>query len=217
RVRVGYFDIYDGLIVKAAPIPGQSPGSGPAGRALKWVRRMDFGGQIPRKSPLETSFMPDLEIIVVAHKESLIRAPFLPRRMFLLDEGSVFNGPLDKIWALNSSEGKHNHASLRNMTSEMDGERVVLTYEAKSLKGDWERHKVRLTFFPPVGTATEALEGPRAGSKSFQFYTPQGSKTAITVVGNFVRPGMSDSELKAEMLLFLENLFQEDQTNLVSM
>jgi hypothetical protein len=136
--------------------------------------------------------------------------------VFLLDEGSVFNGPLDKIWKLNSSEGKHNHPSLRNMTSEMDGDRVVLSYEAKSRKGAWEKHKIRLTFFPPVGTVTESLEGPRAGSKSFQFYTPKGSKTAITVVGDFVSPGMSDSELKDEMMHFLENVFQEDQTNLAT-
>ena len=134
--------------------------------------------------------------------------------VFILDEGSVFNGPLDKVWKLNASEGQHNHPSLRNMSSEMDGERVVLKYESKMKDGTYAKEKVRLTFYPPVGTATEVLEGPRAGSKSFQFYIPKGSKTGITVVGDFKSPTLSDSDLKFFVMQFLDTVFNEDQKNL---
>src|SRR5580698_9740282 len=102
--------------------------------------------------------------------------------VFINDEGSEFDAALDKVWKLNMSEGEHNHPSLKNSTSEMEGEHPILTYETQMPDGSWAKSKVRLTLFPPVGVAFENLEGPLAGSKSFQFYTPKGSKTGVTTV-----------------------------------
>jgi len=137
--------------------------------------------------------------------------------VFIHDEGSEFNAPLAKVWKLNMSEGEHSHPSLRNMGSQMEGEHPVLTYETQMPDGSWARNKVRLTLLPPVGIAFETLEGPMAGSKSFQYSTPKGSKTSITVVGEWTSPGVPDGVIKGAVLEFLETVFNEDQANLAKM
>lgn len=137
--------------------------------------------------------------------------------VFIFDEGSKFKAPLSKVWELNQSEGQHQHASLRNQKAEEQGDRVILTYETAMPDGSWAKHKVRVTAFPPVGIAFENLEGPMAGSRSFQYYTPKGKETAITVVGEFTSKGVPDSDLKKAVMGFLETVFNEDQKNLSRM
>jgi hypothetical protein len=56
-----------------------------------------------------------------------------------------------------------------------------------------------------------------AGSKSFQFYTPKGNETAVTVVGEFVSKGVPDAALKGAVMAFLGTVFDEDQKNLSRM
>jgi hypothetical protein len=137
--------------------------------------------------------------------------------VFIFDDGSRFKAPLDKVWKLNQSEGEHSHPSLRNQRGEQDGEHFVLTYETQMPDGSWTKHKVRTTAFPPVGIAFETLEGPMAGSKSFQFYTPRGDETGVTVVGEFTSKGVPEGDLKNAVLTFLGTVFDEDQKNLSKM
>jgi len=137
--------------------------------------------------------------------------------VFILDEGSEFDAPLDKVWKLNMSEGEHSHPSLRNSSSEMEGEHPILRYETQMPDGSWAKNKVKLTLLPPVGIAFETLEGPTAGSKSLQYYISKGRKTGITVVGEFISPGVPDSALKGAVMKFLETMFKEDQANLARM
>jgi hypothetical protein len=134
--------------------------------------------------------------------------------VFIVDDGSEFNAPLDKVWKLNMTEGEHSHPSLRNAKSEMEGEHPILNYETQMPDGSWAKSKVRLTAFPPLGVVFETLEGPLAGSKSFQYYTPKGSKTGITVVGEYVSAGVPDAALKGAVTQFLETVFKEDQANM---
>jgi hypothetical protein len=134
--------------------------------------------------------------------------------VFILDEGSEFDAPLDKVWKLNMSEGEHSHPSLRNPSSEMEGENPILRYETQLPDGSWAKNKVKLTLLPPLGIAFETLEGPMKGSRSFQYYTPKGSKTSVTIVGDWTSPGVPDAVLKGGVMKFLETVFQEDQTNL---
>ena len=42
--------------------------------------------------------------------------------VFIIDEGSVFKGPIDKVWKLAASEGQHAHPSLKNVKAEPAGE-----------------------------------------------------------------------------------------------
>jgi len=89
--------------------------------------------------------------------------------VFILDEGSTFKAPLEKVGKLNAFEGQHNHASLKNLKAEPAGENTMMvTYEVE-IGSKLARAKTKLTAVPPVGMITETLEGPFAGSKSFQF------------------------------------------------
>ncbi len=115
------------------------------------------------------------------------------------------------------SEGTHYHPSLRNQTQEMDGEHPVLVYESQMPDGSWAKHKVRLSLFPPTGVAFETLEGPLAGSKSFQFYSPKGNETGIAVVGNWISNGAPDEVIRQGVIAFLDTVFKEDQENLLRM
>ncbi len=137
--------------------------------------------------------------------------------VFILDEGSRFKAPLDKVWKLNQSEGQHSHPSLRNQKGEMQGEHLILSYETKAPDGTWVKQKAKTTAYPPLGIMFETLEGPMTGSKSFQFYTPKGKETAVTVVGEFVSKGMPDADLKKAVMAFLGTVFDEDQKNLTRM
>ena len=56
-----------------------------------------------------------------------------------------------------------------------------------------------------------------AGSRSFQFYTPKGNETGVTVVGEFVAKGVPEVALKGAVLAFLGTVFDEDQKNLSRM
>ncbi len=137
--------------------------------------------------------------------------------VFILDEGSEFYATLDKIWELNASEGSHSHPSLRNQSVEMDGDHVILSYETQMPDGSWVKNKSRTTAYPPLGIVFETLEGPLAGSKSFQFYTPKGNTTGVTVVGQYVSKGAPDAAVKAGVMNFLATVFEEDQRNLSKM
>lgn len=137
--------------------------------------------------------------------------------VFIVDEGSNFKGPLDKVWKLNQSEGQHSHPSLRNMSGEMQGEHVILSYETKMPDGTWVKQKSRSTAYPPLGIVYETIEGPMTGSKSFQFYTPKGKETGVTVVGEFVSKGVPDADVKKGVMAFLSMVFDEDQKNLSKM
>jgi len=134
--------------------------------------------------------------------------------VFIYDEGSTFKAPIAKVWRLNASEGEHSHPSLRNQRAEHKGESVILTYETQMPDGSWAKNKVKTTAMPPVGIAFETLEGPMAGSRSFQFYTPKGNETGVTVVGEFVGQGIPDAALKGAVMAFLGTVFDEDQKNL---
>lgn len=137
--------------------------------------------------------------------------------VFLSDEGSEFDAPLDKVWKLNQSEGEHNHPSLKNSTQGMEGEHPVLNYETKMPDGSWVKHKVRMSVFPPVGVVFETIEGPLKGSTSFQIYTPKGVKTGVTVVGDWQGAGIPDAQLQGAVRQFLETVFNEDRANLAKM
>jgi hypothetical protein len=137
--------------------------------------------------------------------------------VFIFDEGSKFKAPLAKVWELNQSEGEHSHPSLKNQKAEQQGEHVILTYQTENPDGTWATHKVRTTAYPPVGIAFETIEGPMAGSKSFQYYTPRGNETSVTVVGEFAAKGIPEANLKQAVMGFLETVFNEDQKNLARM
>lgn len=138
--------------------------------------------------------------------------------VFILDEGSVFDAPLEKIWKLNLSPTEHRHPSMKNMKVERttDPSTYLATWEIEAL-GSTYRVKAKFVYFPPIGFAMDYLEGPLAGSKEFQYYIPMGSKTGITCVGEFKAAGFSDEQLRAAAMESYEKVFREDQENLSRM
>src|SRR5580700_3277599 len=105
--------------------------------------------------------------------------------VFIIDDGSRFNAPLDKIWALHQSDEGHDHPSLKNLKGEEDGEHFIATYEATLPDGSSVTQRTRTTAYPPLGVVFEVIEGPLSGSKFFEYYAPKGEETAVTVVGEF--------------------------------
>jgi ABC-type glycerol-3-phosphate transport system substrate-binding protein len=141
--------------------------------------------------------------------------PLKPTVMvFIEDRGSQFKGSLDKVWKLNTSEGQHPHASMRNYAPTMSGENAMVVTWEHTVAGRNEKSKVKLILMPPVGYSMEYLEGPFAGSKTFQYYIPKGDKTGVDVVGEWKSPSLSPDSLKKEALKFLDTVFNEDQENL---
>jgi hypothetical protein len=138
--------------------------------------------------------------------------------VFILDQGSVFDAPLEKIWKLMSSHSEHKHPTMKNFKVEptADPSSVIGTWESE-LQGTAIPFKAKFTYFPPVGFAMEHLEGPFTGSKEFEYYTPMGDKTGITCVGEYKGVGMSDDQLRAAAAFFYDKVFREDQDNLANM
>jgi hypothetical protein len=134
--------------------------------------------------------------------------------VYITDEGSEFDMPLERLWEYLPSES-HKH-SAKVISREVQGNVITLTSE-RDVDGKAVRSKLRLTMYPPLGVAQEHLEGPTAGSKVFSFYTRKGNKTAITVVGEYKMAGASDEETKKAIMLMLGRSFDEDVANLKSM
>jgi hypothetical protein len=132
--------------------------------------------------------------------------------VYIIDEGSVFDMPIDKIWKYLQSQ-EHNHPSLKMIAREMDGNTVTLTSE-RVIMGKTARVKVRNTLFPPFGMVQEHLEGPMAGSRAFQFYIPKGDKTGVTVVGDYVIKGLDEKATRDVVLDHAQTIFDEDNANM---
>jgi hypothetical protein len=134
--------------------------------------------------------------------------------VYVLDEGSEFDAPLDRIWKYLQSDEEHDHRAIKVISREMQGDNVVLITNEINMGGVPVRSKIRFTIHAPFGSVQEYLEGPMAGSKAFQYYVPKGNKTGVVVVGDFVGKGMDDDSVKRAALQILEIAFNEDNENL---
>ncbi len=122
---------------------------------------------------------------------------------------------IDKIWKYLQSE-EHRHPSIKMVNREVIGNTVVITSE-RNIMGKVALTKIKNTLYPPFGLVQEHLEGPLAGSKAFQYYTPKGDKTGITVVGDFVIKGLDDKATREAVLAQAQITFDEDNANLKKM
>ncbi len=132
--------------------------------------------------------------------------------VYVIDEGSVFDMPIDKIWKYLQSQ-EHSHPSMKMIGREMEGNTVTLTSE-RNIMGKTARVKVRNTLYPPFGMVQEHLEGPLAGSRAFQYYIPKGDKTGVTVVGDYVIKGLDEKATREAVLAQAQIIFDEDNANM---
>jgi len=130
----------------------------------------------------------------------------------LIDEGSVFDAPIEKVWKYLGSEG-HRHPSFKNVGREVSGNTVTITSE-RIMMGKPVKVKIKNTLYPPVGFVSEHLEGPTAGSRAFCYYIPKEEKTGITIVGDFIISGLDEKATRDAILAQMQVIFDEDNANL---
>lgn len=135
--------------------------------------------------------------------------------VFLRDEGSVFDAPLDMVWRFVSSRELHAaaHRHRRVRRRRLPGNSGRYSWE-QPFDGRSVRFTMRWTAFPPVGIAYDVLEGPFAGSRFFLYYRPKGSRTGVSVAGEFVSPTLAAEQVPAAVDRFFAKEFEQDQAGL---
>ncbi len=134
--------------------------------------------------------------------------------VFVQDLGSVFDAPREVVWEYIFGGEAHDaaHKTTRGGRMKMLSKSpFVLRYSAERRYGRrWIRETMRISFFPPVATVQELLDGPLGGSKWTYVYSPRGRRTRIDVVGEFRSRSIPEARLKRAALRFLANEFRED-------
>jgi hypothetical protein len=128
------------------------------------------------------------------------------------DEGSHFDAPIATVWAFLQSPPDHgtSHKSVRNAQMKPVSENVVMISQEQNMNGQWVKTANRITFHPPLAVVIDVVEGPMAGTKMVNVYTPKGEKTQIDVYGEFVSPTIPAAQLEAAARGNLEAVFNED-------
>jgi hypothetical protein len=134
------------------------------------------------------------------------------------DEGSQFDAPLETVWKYLQMSEDHNrtHKSRNYKQTPLGENSMELSWEA-NMGGSWVPLKTRVTALAPLGIAIEMIEGPMAGSKVFNIYTPMGTKTGVTVVGEFTSKSIPAPQLEPAVRAMLEQVYTEDNAALKTM
>jgi hypothetical protein len=132
--------------------------------------------------------------------------------VYLKDEGSVFDAPIDFVWKYIFGGENHDsaHKTTRNPKFGKVSEITILYGSERYLRGKWAPDQLRISMFPPVTVVTEWLKGALAGSKLVYLYSPEGEKTRIDVYGEFTSNTLPPQEVEAAAREFLENEFAAD-------
>ena len=138
----------------------------------------------------------------------------------IVDEGSHFDAPMEKVWKLVEAHREHIsaiHPDVKNPRMEAGGENQGVTTWEQEMNGRKMTMKLRVTLLPPFGQTLEFLDGPMAGSKMINYYTPKGNRTAVTVIGDFVSPMLPESQVEGMAWEFLQGGFDQDSAYLKKM
>jgi hypothetical protein len=131
---------------------------------------------------------------------------------FVVDTGSYFEAPLDRVWAFVSSGPTHGEAHRHQDQQRVrDSESVGRYSWTQEFDSRAARFTMRWHAFPPLGIAYEVLEGPFAGSTFFLYYAPEGNRTGVTVVGEFVSPTIPLGQVEPAVRRFFALEFEQDQ------
>ncbi len=132
--------------------------------------------------------------------------------VFLKDEGSTFDAPIDMVWKYIFGGEGHDaaHKTTRKPTFEKVSDITIIYGSERLLRGKWAPDRMRISMFPPVAVVTEWLEGVLAGSKLIYVYSPQGEKTRIDVYGEFTSQTLGPEEVEAAAREFLQSEYDAD-------
>ncbi len=130
----------------------------------------------------------------------------------IVDEGSQFDATVETIWRFLRSPSDHgtSHPEHRNMQATPLSENAAQVSWEQDVAGKSVRVVNRVTAFPPLGSMIEMVEGPLAGSKFFNYYTPKGAKTGVTIVGEFQSPVLPESQIEPMVRENFERVFVQD-------
>jgi hypothetical protein len=131
--------------------------------------------------------------------------------VFLVDQGSEFDAPVDAVWRFVSSGRHHSeaHAHRKVRRRRLPNNSGRYSWE-QEFEGSPTRFTMRWTAFPPLGVAYDVLEGPFTGSRFFLYYVPRGRKTAVTIVGEFVGPTLAPAQIAPAVRRFFAKEFAQD-------
>ncbi|MCI4337451.1 MAG: hypothetical protein L3K17_09770 [Thermoplasmata archaeon] len=132
--------------------------------------------------------------------------------VYVKDEGSVFDAPIDVVWAYIFGGGEHDgsHKTTRNPKFEKLSD-ITITYAAeRKFRGKWAPHQLRISMIPPISVVTEWLEGVLEGSKLVYVYSPQGKKTRIDVYGEFTSKTLPPEDVESAAREWLSAEFKDD-------
>lgn len=132
--------------------------------------------------------------------------------VYVRDEGSTFDAPIDFVWKYIFGGEKHDsaHKTTRNPKFGKVSDITLLYGSERYLRGKWAPDQMRISMFPPVSVVTEWLEGVLKGSKLVYVYRPEGEKTRIDVYGEFVSETLAPQDVEAAAHEFLDNEFRDD-------
>jgi hypothetical protein len=132
--------------------------------------------------------------------------------VYVKDEGSVFEAPIDFVWKYIFGGEAHDaaHKTTRNPKFEKVSDITIIYGSERLLRGKWAPDRMRISMFPPISVVTEWLEGVLAGSKMVYVYSPQGNQTRIDVYGEFTSKTLPPEEVEAVAREFLESEFRDD-------
>ncbi len=132
--------------------------------------------------------------------------------VFIRDEGSTFDAPVDHVWKYMSGDDRHDkaHKSTRGGKFQSLSDVTIMYTTERNFRGAWSYERMRISIFPPVSIVQEVLEGPLEGSKMVYVYSPKGSKTQIDVFGDFRIKGLPDDQVEAAARAWLESEYNED-------
>ncbi len=127
-------------------------------------------------------------------------------------EGSLFDAPIEVVWRFLQSPDAHgtSHKGQRNRSVSPTSDTSFVVSWEQNMNGNWVKVANRITLFPPLGMASEAIEGPLAGSRVFTVYTPKGDKTEVSVFGDMHSKLVPESQLEPTVRGAWERAYNDD-------
>jgi len=131
-------------------------------------------------------------------------------------EGSKFDAPLEVLWKYLQHPEAHGsaHKGSRNRAMKPLTDNSFIVSWEQNMNGQWVKIANKITVFPPLGMAIEATEGPMAGSKMFNVYTPHGNKTEVAIFGDMQSATVPAAQLEPMVRGAWEMAFNEDSAGI---
>ncbi len=131
-------------------------------------------------------------------------------------EGSEFDASVEVVWKYLQDPQAHSgaHRNSRNRTMQPLTDNSFIVSWEQNVNGNWVKVANKITVFPPLGMASEALEGPLAGSKIFTVYTPHGAKTEVSVYGDMQSAVVPAAQIEGAVRAAWEAAYSEDSAGI---